>query len=161
MPARPTLSKALNSTGRRQRGVAAVELALVIPVLVLLSLGVAELGRLIYTYNTMLKAVHSAARLLAMSDHLTNLTEREAVRGEALNLALYGDMESQDAPLVPGLTASMVRVCTIDVCPDHIQPTLNYVSVRITGYRYPSMFTVLLPAHVSLTDVSSTLRGRL
>lgn len=46
----------------KQRGQATVELALIMPVLLLLSLGVLDFGRGLYTYNTLIGAVREGAR---------------------------------------------------------------------------------------------------
>ena len=48
-----------------QRGVAAVEFALLLTPLVLMVFGTTELGRAIYTYNTLDKTVRDAARHLS------------------------------------------------------------------------------------------------
>ena len=49
----------------RQSGLAAVEFAIVLPVIVLIAFAMTELGRGLYQYNTLSKAVHAAARFLA------------------------------------------------------------------------------------------------
>jgi Flp pilus assembly protein TadG len=154
----------------RQHGGAALELALLAPVLLLLSFGLAEYGRIVYSYNVMAKAVHAAARHLAVNDHLTSDPVRDAIRTQALNLALYGDLQAPtdqlETTLAPGLTAAMVRVCTIDNCSDHVA-ALGYrlVSVTIHGYRYPPMFSSLfskmwLGSSLTFMPVMSTMRGR-
>ena len=47
---------------RRQHGIATVELAIVAPILLLILLGVAEMGRALFQYNTLSKAVRDSAR---------------------------------------------------------------------------------------------------
>jgi len=49
----------------RQRGVAAVELGLLLTPLVVMIFGTTELGRAIYSYNTLDKTVRDAARHLS------------------------------------------------------------------------------------------------
>ena len=50
---------------RRQQGVAMVEFAIVLPLLLLLLLGIAELGRLLFQYNSLLQASRDAGRFVA------------------------------------------------------------------------------------------------
>ena len=52
-------------TVKRQKGVAALELAIAVPVLLLLLLASAELGRAFYQYNTLTKSVRDGARYLS------------------------------------------------------------------------------------------------
>lgn len=52
-------------TGRRQNGVAAVEFALVISLLLLVLGGVIEFGRLFWQYDALVKAGHAGARYMA------------------------------------------------------------------------------------------------
>ncbi len=59
----------------RRRGAAAVELALVAPLLVLLLLGIAEFGSMFYVRQTLVHAARSGARELAIQ----GATEEEAI----------------------------------------------------------------------------------
>lgn len=56
----------MNGAGRNfrrcPRGIATLEFVLVAPILLLLLLGIAELGRALYQYNTLSKAVRGATR---------------------------------------------------------------------------------------------------
>ena len=51
---------------RRQKGVAIVEFALVLPFLLLLTFITTEFGRAIWEYNTLTKSVRDAARYLSI-----------------------------------------------------------------------------------------------
>ena len=55
---------------RRQRGIAAVELALVLPAFVLLLAATVFIGRTLYHYQAIQKAAHDAARYLASAPAL-------------------------------------------------------------------------------------------
>lgn len=148
--------------GRRQRGIAAVELGLLAPLLMTLAFAVAEYSCLIYTYSTLLKATHGAARYLAINDALGNSAARDQVRADALNLVLYGDLQAQSQAVVTGLTASMVQVCTVDNCAGQSDAMSKWVTVRISGFNYQPMFSSLLPKTLQIKPitVSSTMRGR-
>lgn len=158
---------------RPQHGLAVVELALLLPVLLLLGLAVAEYGRALYTYNALLTAARSAARQMAIADQL--LTERRPPQQEATldanakrracELAYYGHLGvSGGAPLVRGLQPGMVRVCNASLCPDSHRPgsplDISRVSVRIEGYVFESLLTPLVP-NLNFGAIGVTMLGRL
>ena len=60
----------------RQRGVALVELALIIPFLLLLTFITTEFGRAMYEYNAVAKATRDAVRYLSFQTPGTHITER-------------------------------------------------------------------------------------
>jgi hypothetical protein len=64
-PSAPASGNSVGPPGRRRRGVAAVEAAIVLPVAVILMLGVWEAGRLIQASMTLSAAAREGARLAA------------------------------------------------------------------------------------------------
>jgi hypothetical protein len=115
---------------RSQRGVAVVELALVIPMLMLLMLIVTELGRAVMQYNTLAKSVRDGARYLTMQLPGTKLTE-------ARNLVVYGNTAGTGSPLVPGLTTTHVPDPTWQMA--GALPEINTVTVRVSGFSFSPM----------------------
>jgi Flp pilus assembly protein TadG len=129
---------------RKQSGVAAVELALVLPLLVLLVFGTFQFGRSLSYYNILVKSVRDGAR------HLTLYAPGDAARiTEAKCLVVYGKFpcSNADASLVPGLALTNVSVCDRISCPgthnlqsitDPSTGTIigvaNLVTISITGY---------------------------
>lgn len=94
--------------GRRERGAAAVEFAIVLVPLIVLAMGVAEFGHAIYQYEAMTKATRTAAR------HLSSYLPSDASYpvAEAKCLVVYGSTTcGGGSPLVEGLTTSMVVIC--------------------------------------------------
>lgn len=80
-----------DSSARAQRGVALVEFALVLPLLMLLCLMVAEFGRAFWHYKVLVQSVREAARYLA--------SQKPGEGAEqARNLVLRGSL-SASAPL--------------------------------------------------------------
>lgn len=129
----------------RQRGVEAVELAVVLPLLLAICFAITEFGRAIYTYDTLAKSARGAARYL---------TTQAAGNGYATarNLVAYGNPDGAGSPLVPGLDssnmASMVAICDAITCPANsknqgTQPTINTVTVTITGYQFNPVLDLL------------------
>jgi len=134
---------------RRQRGVALVELALVLPLLLAVCFAVTEFGRAIYTYNTLAKSARDAARYLT-----TQTNGSSAAWTTARRLVAYGNPAGTGTALVPGLTAANMATL-VDICDPSdqprcaanlnqgVDPSINTVSVRITGYQFTPLVDVL------------------
>lgn len=103
----------LASLRRDQRGTAMIEFAIALPVLLLLMLFTAELGRLIMQYDTLTKAVRDGARYAAStagngSTGLALITPQ--IQTAVANLVATGNINGSGTALLPGLTASNVTV---------------------------------------------------
>ena len=98
--------------GRAARGVAAIEMAILLVPLMTVTFGATEIGRAIYTYNTLDKAVRDAARYV--SQHGSGDT---VIQANATCLAIKGNLGCTGAALAPGLTASNVTLCDPIACP--------------------------------------------
>ena len=96
----------------RQRGVATVEFAITLPLLMLLILATAEVGRALFQYNTLTKALRDSARYVSGARPGTtgvfNLTAE--IRDAAQKLAVYGNAAGTGATVLPGLAPSDVTV---------------------------------------------------
>jgi Flp pilus assembly protein TadG len=135
------------SSTARQRGVALVELAIALSLLVTIVFGITEFGRAIFQYNTLAKSVRDAARFLAVRDpgSATSIDQTKCI-------AVYGNPECSGTPLVVGLTTSMISVCQAmdpSCAPTHqaqgASPVINLVSVTIGGANTPYSFTSVVP----------------
>jgi Flp pilus assembly protein TadG len=71
-----------------ERGQSLVELALVLPVLVLVLVGIMDLGRAVYAYNTISNASREAARVAIVNQTLGDV-QAEAIK-QSVNLGLTG-----------------------------------------------------------------------
>lgn len=98
------------------RGTAAVELALVLPVFLMVLLGTAELGRALYQYNTLNASVRDGAQFLARYSvvagyvtlsHKINDTDTNTVEQTARNLIVYG------VPTLTGACATTPASCAL------------------------------------------------
>jgi Flp pilus assembly protein TadG len=151
-----------------QRGVAAVELALLLAPMLVLLFGVTELGRALYTYNTLGKTVRDAAR------HLSQHGPGDStVWAQARCLAVHGDTACSGPLLAPGLSTSQVSVCDAVACAaTHAnqatgQGVINLVGVTIDGYVFDSVLDLGLPGTGTffgdrrLQPISATMRGPL
>ena len=111
------------------RGAAAVEFALLLIPMLLLALGVAEYGRAIYQYNTLIKSVRDSARLLSQFSP----ADASYPLADAKCLAVYGNTGCTGDVLAPGLTTAMV---TITPTTTITTPPMTLVTVTITGYVF-------------------------
>ena len=128
-----------------ERGSSIVELAIVFPILLILFVGVAELGRLFYTYTTLAKATKMGARFLTTEKDAesTDADTITAVKARAARLVVcgYEDSCANRPALLPNLTTSNVLVTLPNTTPGFIGP--RFVKVEITGYTFqPLVFNV-------------------
>lgn len=98
-----------SSTRRRhgQRGVATIEFAICTPILFFLMLGTAEIGRLMFQYNTLVKTVRDGARHAAgharTAARVIDITQQ--LRDQTRNLVVSGNI-SGTGELLPGLAGA-------------------------------------------------------
>lgn len=123
---------------KEQRGLATVEFAITLPLLLLLMLATAEFGRLISQYNTLTKAVRDGARYAAStsalgSTGLVSITPQ--IQSAVGNLVATGNINGSGTALLPGLAAAGVTVSDAGN---------GYVSVS-ASYTYEPMIGTTLP----------------
>ncbi|MES9899101.1 MAG: TadE family protein [Sedimenticola sp.] len=112
---------------QKMRGAALIEFALIVPLLVILVLGITELGHALFEHNTLQKAVTSGARYLGRSyegvdttDCSTGTNWSTAVN-RAGNLVLFGHVDGgttttgdgssvTNNSILPNVSADMVSV---------------------------------------------------
>jgi Flp pilus assembly protein TadG len=126
-----TLLSGLRRFAREERGTQLVELAIVLPVLLVMFGAVAEFGRFFYTYQTLAKATRAGARYLTTKSGTT-------FDDEAARLVVYGDPDAdgEGEPAVHGLSVGHVTVTREGV--NTAMP--ERVTVSIEGFTYQPMF---------------------
>jgi Flp pilus assembly protein TadG len=141
------LKYSLSRIVRRDDGGSIIELAIVFPILLILFVGTAELGRLFYTYTTLAKATKVGARYLSTSRNAVNgtATEISTAKNQARNLVVYGCPNrtvapcSTTPPIVAGLTTANVIICdnfSVPCVPALAGGPIKYFKVEITNYTY-------------------------
>ena len=123
-----TLRSFLRRFIKNERGTQIIEFAIVFPCLVLLFAGTTELGRLFYTYTTLVKATRAGARYLSVVPSVANST------AAAKNVVLCGNPGGCGGAfpiILPNFTDANVVVT-----PPVAGATPKYVTVSITGYNY-------------------------
>ncbi|MFZ6047219.1 TadE/TadG family type IV pilus assembly protein [Pseudomonas sp. CR3202] len=126
---------------RAQRGLAMVEFAITVPLLLLLLFAIGEFGRMLFQYNSLLQANRDASRYVAgkaWNPTLGAVELSDQLKGEAKNLAVYGlpVVPSGTQPLVSGLTTADVQVTAVGTT--HVQVSTTYTFVPILGSSLPA-----------------------
>ncbi|MDB5753786.1 MAG: pilus assembly protein TadE [Massilia sp.] len=138
---------------KNQKGVALVEFALVLPLLLVLSLVTSELGRAVYRYNSVAKVVRDAVRYLSVQTPNTHVAE-------ARNLIVYGNVAGTGPLLDSNLTAANVQAPTWQAAGS--DPVINTVTVRVSGYVFRPMIANMFGsrfATYTFNDISATMRS--
>jgi hypothetical protein len=150
---------------RRQRGVAAVEAALLAIPLLILAFGIVDGGRALYEYNTLAKAARDSAR------YLSTVGPGQG-HPEARCLAVTGTMDCSAPPLADGLTEANVDICDADACPlthraipadgngGPATGVINLVTVTLENYQFVSFVGLPFPSIV-FDPISATMRQAL
>jgi Flp pilus assembly protein TadG len=107
-----------------------VELAIVIPILLVLLAGTAEFGRYFYEYTTLAKATRVGARYLA--------TARVSADEDTIakNIVVYGNPSGTGSPILTGLQTSNIvitRAGGLAVLPQTVR-------VEVVNYQHQPIF---------------------
>src|SRR5262245_26465821 len=125
-----------NRFARNENGGTLAELAILVPILVVMVGTVSELGRLFQTYTALSKSTRSAAR------YLSNVAYDDAHIALSKNVAVCGKTDCTDTdPVVPGLTTE-----NIVVTPEFQEGggggnPIN-VTISVTNYEFQPIFNL-------------------
>lgn len=113
---------------RDERGTQLVELALVVPLLLMLLGATAEFARFFNTYSTLAKATRAGARYQISQPP-------GASDAAARNIVVYGNPAGTGTPVAAGLSTAQVKVT-----PNRAGGAVQTVTVSIDGYGYTPVF---------------------
>lgn len=143
----------------KQRGVAAVELALIMVPMLVLCFGIIEVGRALYYYDGLVKASRGAARYLTQQDLNDPVSDAyKDAEWKAKSLAVCGRLLARgtscdvSARRVPGLTETRVTVLvpgTVTVPIGSETGTISLVSVKISGVSFQPMLPYVFGSFAS------------
>lgn len=149
----------------KQKGAAAVELAVLLIPLVLIAFGTTEFGRAFIEYNAIAKGTRDGVRFLTMKGPLNPADPTSASDiTQAKCMVAYGNPGCTGTARVPYLTAAMVSICDSWTCPatHAAQPTgtsvVNLVTVTVTGYTFTPLVPFIMPDPLTFNDISTTMR---
>ena len=115
---------------RDERGIHLVEVAIVLPVFLVLFAATAEFGRFFYEYTTLAKATRVGAR------YLTTAQVKASEDDIAKKIIVYGNPTGTGSPILTGLTTGNVVITRnggTPVLPETLQ-------VQIAGFRHQPIF---------------------
>jgi Flp pilus assembly protein TadG len=119
---------------RDDRGVQLVELAIALPIMILLFATVAEFGRYFQAYTTLAKGSRVAVRYLATA-RVNGLDDPAAK-----NLVVYGNMAGSGSPIVNGLTVNNVVITRRDEAGGITPGFPATVTVEIVNFKHTPLF---------------------
>lgn len=128
---------------RNQHGLAAIELTLILPILLLLIFATAEFSRVLYQYNALTKVVRNASRYIishaGASNNVVDITAQTSNNTTAL--LTYGDLQETEQ-ILPNLAASTISV------------SVSGKFITITAsYPWQPLFFTSLPTFVSSNSI--------
>lgn len=124
------ISRAARRFGASERGTQLVELAIVLPLLLVMFGATTEFGRFFYTYHTLTKGTRAAARFLTTAP-IGGQTD-----AQAQNLVVYGNKAGTGSPIISGLTVEHVVISREGGTP--VMP--ERVRVAVSGFTYQPIF---------------------
>ena len=124
----------------RQLGIAMVEFAIVLPLLLTLLFAVTEIGRAIVRYNTLTKAVQDGARYAAAYALLGTtgaVTIDAQLQTQVRNIVAYGNRTGTGSPRMAGLLPAQINL--VDAGGDQIRVDANYPYQPLLGVVLPNV----------------------
>lgn len=122
---------------RDEQGVQLVEIAIVIPLLLMLFAAVGEFGRYFYEYTTMAKAARVGARFMAAKTLDSASTDWVTATKK---LVVYGNTAGTGTPVLPGLTINNVDVKFAGGTYANGNGVPTTVTISFVNYKHKSMF---------------------
>lgn len=125
--------------GAAQGGVAMVEFAIVLPVILLIMFAVTEAGSAMLRYNTLTKAVQDGARhasAYALLGTAGSVLIDPALDAEIRNLVVYGNIQGSGTALLFGLTTDQIDIS--EPAPGQVRVTASYPYVPALGSTLPT-----------------------
>ncbi|HKO95578.1 MAG TPA: TadE family protein [Pyrinomonadaceae bacterium] len=125
----------LRKLARNEKGTQLAELAIVLPILLVMFGATAEFGRFFYEYSTLSKASRIGARYLVTAKVSTY------ERDQARKLVVFGNTAGTGEPLVEGLEVEHVIVTPRNAAGQTITAGVpNTITVQIVGLKYKPLF---------------------
>jgi Flp pilus assembly protein TadG len=133
---------------RRQAGLAMLEFAISLPVLLLLLFATAEFGHFMTQYSTLNDSVRDAARYVAggaldgTDGLLVTGSPWNSLVSQGKNLAVYGNTGGTGTALLPSLSGGQITIT---------EDTVNNNITVVAAYPYQSLFGATMPSFMGGT----------
>ncbi len=120
---------------RNERGVQLAELAVVLPLMVVLFAATAEFGRYFYAYTTLAKGARVGARYLASA------CVKASEDTNAKNIVVFGNAAGTGSPILAGLDASKISIVRKDAAGNVVTAGVPAtVTVTTTALNFEPLF---------------------
>lgn len=140
---------------KKQQGLAAIELTLILPFLLLLIFATAEFSRMLFQYNALNKLVRDASRHIInhATDNTQTINISATTTAEVNALFTYGNVANTTNELLPNLAGTTVQ---ISVDGDFITISASYdwqpiFSGNLTSFGLGNDFDLSFPLVVNYT----------
>ena len=135
---------------RRRRGGSVLEIALFVPILFTLLVGMVQIGKITYVYYTLRKTLYTMGRVVAGQQGVNFCDEADAAVLAAKNFALSGNSSEESTDrLLPALTADLVTISVERYDPESGVPVACECSVTgcdtANGGGSPDFVVVTIP----------------
>ena len=135
---------------RRRRGGSVLEIALFVPILLTLLVGMVQIGKITYVYYTLRKTLYTLGRFVAAQQGVNFCDDADAAVLAAKNFALSGNSsEEATNTLLPALTADLITVSVERFDPESGVPVACDCSVTgcdtANGGGSPDFVVVTIP----------------
>ncbi len=121
---------------------------MLMPVILLLLVGMAQIAKITYTYYTLRKTVYAIATYLSTQQAVNFCDPADPTVTAAINFGLTGTTDASQPVFVRGLTASMIRVTPESLDPLSASPT-SYATQCSGGLGFagapPDQIVVSIP----------------
>jgi Flp pilus assembly protein TadG len=145
---RPRRILELRRFGRNERGAQLVELAIVLPIFILLFAATAEFGRYFYEYTTLTKAARVGARYLATA------AVKTAEDTNAKNIVVFGNTAGTGTPILTGLATSNVTITRSG----GVASVPETVTVQITDFKHQPIFDLGKITNISTLSLNIDIK---
>ena len=147
---------------RRRNGQSLLETLLLLPFLLLFLIGTIELGRIVYTYFALQKALYSIARLAGTQQGINLCDSSDPLLVDSINTVLTGSIGGTGTSLIQGLTATDIQVSVerYDATSNSLSPCACSILGCDTsaGGAPPDFLVVSLPAGYTVSPVFPLFR---
>jgi Flp pilus assembly protein TadG len=119
-----------------QRGQALVEFALIVPVFILLVMGIFDLGRAVYGYNTVNNAAREGARLAIVDQTITEIKTEAVNHAVGLGLGVNDvtvDFRSSSTPGTANSCATLQINCIANVRVNYLYQAATPIIGNLVG----------------------------
>jgi Flp pilus assembly protein TadG len=150
---------------RRQQGLAMVEFAISVPVILLLMFGSFEFGHLMTAYSTLNDGVRNAARYVAgaalegTADTMATGSDWTNIQTQGTNLAIYGNIAGTGSPILEKLDVGTTITVSDDTVARTITVAADYPYVPLFGNSIPTFMGGSLSTayHLKISTTMSAL----